>query len=53
MNLEQRLRRDARPVAGDPESAVLFECLAKHVFDPALDATFMGRACVARPGSPS
>ncbi len=51
MNVEQRPRRDARLVAGDSESAAHFECLATQVFDPALDATFMGRVCGALPGS--
>ena len=47
MDPEQRLRRDARSLAGDPEAAALFECLVEHRFDPALDTTFMGRVCGA------
>ncbi len=47
MTHNQRLRRDARLLAGDYEALALFECLAEHVFNPALDATFMGRVCGA------
>jgi len=34
MSLEQRLRRDARRLAGDPEAAALFECLRPHFLNP-------------------
>ncbi len=47
MNYKQRLRRAARLLIGDPEAAALFECLAEHLFDPALDTSFMGRICGA------
>ncbi len=47
MNVTQRLRRDARLLAGDAEAAALFECLVKHAFDPALDTGFIGRVCGA------
>ncbi len=47
MDPVQRLRRDARSLAGDPEALALFECLVEHRFDPALDTTFMSRVCGA------
>ena len=47
MHLERRIRRDARLVAGDAEAAALLACLAQHVFDPDLDATFLARVCGA------
>ncbi len=47
MDHEQRLRRDALKLAGDPEVLALFECLVKHIFDPALDISFMSRVCGA------
>ncbi len=47
MDFEQRLQRDARRVAGDPEVAAFHQCLGEHLFDPALDAGFMARVCGA------
>ncbi len=47
MTYQKQLRRDARLLTDDPEAAALFECLAKHIFDPALDTSFMGRVCRA------
>ncbi len=47
MKLKQRIRRDAKLVAGDPEAAALHECLVKHLFSPALDLHFLGRECRA------
>ncbi|MCP3963890.1 MAG: helix-turn-helix transcriptional regulator [bacterium] len=48
MTFDQRLHRDARLLAGDPEAAALFECLVKHLFDPALDKTYLARVCGAK-----
>ena len=47
MGHDRRLRRDARRLADDPEAAALLECLAEHLFDPALDAAFLSRVCGA------
>ncbi len=47
MNLKQRIRGDARRVAGDAEAAALLACLVEHLFDPDLDAHFLARACGA------
>ncbi len=47
MNVQQRIRRDARLVADDPAAAALLECLAKHIFDPDLDTRFLARVCGA------
>ncbi len=44
MNVEQRIRHDARRLAGDRQAMALLECLAKHLFDSRLDATFLGKA---------
>ncbi len=47
MLLKQRIHRDARRVAGDREAAALLACLVKNLFDPDLDATFLGKTCGA------
>ena len=47
MTVDQRIRQDARLLAGDPQAAALLECLAEHIFDPALDLTFLTRVCGA------
>ncbi len=47
MNLKQRVRRDARRVAGDAEASALLECLVEHLFEPDLDALFLRKACGA------
>ncbi len=45
MTLQQRIRRDAKLLAGDPEAAALHACLVEHLFDPALDAHFIAKVC--------
>ena len=47
MLLKQRIRRDAQRVAGDREAAALLSCLVKNLFDPDLDAIFLGKICGA------
>ena len=47
MSLEQRIRRDARLVAGDKEASALLACLAEHLFEADLDATFLDKRCGA------
>ncbi len=47
MNLEQRIRRDARRLTGDREASALLACLVKHLFDPDLDAGYLGKVCGA------
>ncbi len=47
MNLKQRIRRDARLVAGDREASALLACLVEHLFDPDLDAGYLAKVCGA------
>ncbi len=43
MDLQQRIRRDTRLLAGDPEATALLECIVEHLFDPRLDVHFIAR----------
>ncbi len=43
MDFKQRIRRDAKRLAGDAEASALLACLAEHLFDPDLSATFLAR----------
>ncbi|MCP3993819.1 MAG: helix-turn-helix transcriptional regulator, partial [bacterium] len=47
MDFKQRIRQDARRLAGDREASALLECLAENLFDPLLDVQFMGTVCGA------
>ncbi len=44
MNVGQRIRRDAKLLADDPEVAALHRCLTEHLFDARLDKTFLAKA---------
>ena len=43
MNLKQRIRRDAKRLAGDDAASALHACLVEHLFDPDFSATFLAR----------